>query len=159
MCQVLHLGFNNSMQLYRLGWLESWSAEKESGGATGSWLNMSQCAQVFKKANDILAYIRNCVINRTRKVTVPFYVAVTRPQFEYCIQFWAPHYEKDTELLEHVQREHKVNEKWLRDLDLLHLRKRRLRWHLIIVYSYLKEVAKGGGGLFFLGDKWQYPRK
>ena len=63
-----------------------------------------QVEKVVKKAYGMLAFIGRGIEFKNWQVMLQLYRTLVRPHLEYSVQFWSPHYQKDVEVLERVQK-------------------------------------------------------
>jgi len=67
-------------------------------------LNMSQqCALAAKKVSDTLHCMSQIIASRLREMIFLLYSALMRPHLEHHVQFWAPQYKREMDILERVQ--------------------------------------------------------
>jgi len=64
----------------------------------------TQMDRAVKKAYGVLAFISRGIEFKSCEVMLQLYKTLVRPHLEYCAQFWSPHFRKDVEALERVQR-------------------------------------------------------
>ena len=134
-CKLLHLGQGNIHYQYKLGdeRIERSPAKKRPGD-TGGWEagHEPACALAARKANRILGCIKRSMASMARKVIMPLYSVLVRLHLEYCIHMWSPHYSRNIDLMECIQRrdakmiqgmEHLSYKDRLRELGLFSLEK------------------------------------
>lgn len=150
-CKVLHFGFNNPSFNYHMKdeVLFSDSTEKDLGVHITTDLKSSkQCSEAVKKANQVLGMINRHFVVRDKNTIIQLYKSLVRPNLEYCIQVWSPHYKKDVNLIERVQRratrmieglENKTYQERLKECNLTTLELRRHRGDLIETFKILTD--------------------
>ena len=86
-------------------WLRDATSKKDLEMAVDRKLDMSQQGDAAaKKSNVILGCMNRSMFTKSCEVLVRLYSALVRPHLECCVQFWTPHFKKDANKLEQVQR-------------------------------------------------------
>jgi len=107
----------------------------------------SQCIKAVKTANRVLEMIKRTFTVRDKSIVLQLYKSLVRPHLEYSVQAWRPHFRKDIDLLEGVQRrttklitaiKDEIHEDRLRLVNLTTLETSKLRGDLIEVLKYFK---------------------
>ena len=110
-----------------------------------------QCSQAYSKASKLLGVLnRSIFVYKSKDIMLKLYKSLVRPHLEYCTAAWSPHYVKDKELLERIQRRFtrlipelkglSYSDR-LNALKLWTLEERRIRADLIEVYKMLNGLS------------------
>ena len=166
-CKIMHIGRQSNSDSYLMGgqMLTETQQEKDLGVILNSKLGASeQCREARKKALKMLGAINRNVAYKSGMVIKKLYSAYVRPHLEYCIQAWSPTFEKDSWLLERVQKRatklvsglrNRPYEERLRKLDMFSLRYRRLRGDLIETFKFVN-AHQQGNQQSYLSDLFEF---
>lgn len=153
-CSVMHIGTRNIQYTYKMNGqvLQQVDAQSDLGVVIRKDLKASdQCAKAYAKASRVLGMIGRNIRYKSREVMLRLYKSMVRPHVEYCTVAWSPHYVKDKQLIEKIQRrfikmipgfEDLSYEEGLRILRLNTLEERRNRADLILLFKMYKELSR-----------------
>jgi hypothetical protein len=163
-CKVMYLGHGNSKAKYEIQGKELGEIVEEKDLGVyfdNTWKAGANCFKAAKKGNKILGMIKRTFECRSKSVIVNLYKSLVRPHLEYCIQAWRPHYKKDIDVLEKVQRRatrmiegcgEMDYEKRLKYARLTTLETRRERADMLEVYKILNGLEGLKEKDFFIRD-------
>ena len=106
-CVCMHAGYKNNNFNYHLNetQLKSVEFEKDLGIIIDKNFKFTeQCANVIRKANQMLGIIKRKMKYKSKDFIVKLYKTLVRPHLEYCIQFWSPSLAGEKKMIESVQR-------------------------------------------------------
>ena len=151
-CEVMHFGRSNTNRKYTVNsrTLKSIARQRDLGVQVHRSLKVAmQVEKVVKKAYCMLAFIARGIEFKNWQVMLQVSRTLFRPHLEYSVQFWSPHYLKDVEALERVQKRFtkmlpgmERSEEKLEKLGLFSLERRRLRGDLIEVYKIMRGMDR-----------------
>uniref|UniRef100_A0A8C0H0J2 Uncharacterized protein n=1 Tax=Chelonoidis abingdonii TaxID=106734 RepID=A0A8C0H0J2_CHEAB len=109
-----------------------------------------ECNKCFKNSSRLIRHQRTHIEEKSYKCLDCEKSFSRSSNLIYCVELWVPHFRKDVDKLERVQKgatkmikglENMTYERRLKKLTLFNLEKRRVRGDMIIVFKYIK----GGG--------------
>jgi len=106
-CKVMYIGKSQKKYPYYMNnqQLEEVTQEKDLGILISNDLKVSQqCQSACTRAMRILGIINRTIVFRHPDIMLRLYKSLVRPHLEYCTAAWSPHYCKDKELIERLQR-------------------------------------------------------
>ncbi|KAK4828009.1 hypothetical protein QYF61_022786 [Mycteria americana] len=135
-----------------LRWVKNWlngQAQRVVNGVKSSWKPVTSGVPQGSGLGLGEEWLESCLAEKDLGVLADSWLNMSQQfaQVAKKANIWAPHYKRDIEVLEHVQRratklvkgmENKSYEEQLRELGLFSLEKWRLRGDLIALYTYLK---------------------
>ena len=148
-CKVLHIGKNNPQFEYSLNDTKIVTSTNETDLGvimTSDLKSEAHISKVTKMGNKLVGLIGRSFEVKSRDVIIRLYKTLVRPHLEYCVQVWSPHFVKDIDKLERIQRRvtrlipgirHLIYEERLKELNLHSLKRRRTRADIIEIYKII----------------------
>ena len=149
-CKIMHIGRDNPKHQYLMNGtvLKEVEEEKDVGIIVHHSLKPSrQCSESARRANAVLGQISRAFHFRDRHIFINLYKQFVRVHLEFAVSSWSPWSVVDIEVMEKVEKRavnmvsgliSKTYEGKLKELSLMTLEQRRVRFDMVETFKILK---------------------